>query len=272
MAFFTPNKSKANIVMLKQSMYVLNSLVKKNIRSQYRNSMLGVLWTVLNPLLNMLVMALVFGTFFGRTMPNVDFPVYVLAGNTVFGLMRMTTASGLTSIVDNYDMLTKTRIPYYVFPVSHLLSAVVNFAFSFIALIVVMLIRIPNGVMFYWTLLLTIAPFLPALMLFSIGITFILATMYVKFRDIKHLYGVILTLWMYLTPLFYNEAILSEKVRNLMNFNPMYHYVKYFRSIVQMGIVPSLESHLICYGCGIVAFIIGIIVFQTQKRQFILYI
>ncbi|MDD4120535.1 MAG: ABC transporter permease [Clostridia bacterium] len=272
MAFLNNNKSKANIVMLKKSVFVLNSLVSKNIRAQYRNSTLGVVWTVLNPLLNMLVMALVFGQFFGRTMPNIDYPVYVLAGNTVFGLLRMTTTSGLTCMVENYDMLTKTRIPYYVFPVSHLLSAVVNFGFSFIALLIVMLIRIPNGVKFYWTMLMTIVPFLPALMLFSLGIALILATMYVRFRDIKHFYGVILTLWTYLTPLFYNDAILSPKVRYLMNFNPMYHFVKYFRDIVQSGIVPSLESHLIIYGCGIAALTIGLLAFGSQKKKFIMYI
>lgn len=272
MAFTKQVKSRANVMQLKKSVYILNSLVSKNIRAQYRNSVLGVIWTVLNPLLNMLVMAFVFGQLFGRTMPNIDFPVYVLAGNTVFGLMRMTTASGLTCMVDNYDMLTKTRIPYYVFPVSHLLSAVVNFGFSFLALIIVMLIRIPNGVQFYWTIVLTLVPFLPSLMLFSLGIALILATLYIRFRDIKHFYSVILTLWMYLTPLFYNAAILPDKVKRIMNFNPMFHYVQYFRDIIQSGIVPSWESHLICYGCGIIALIIGLLFFNSQKKNFVMYI
>lgn len=257
----------------KKSTYVLGSLVKKNIRAQYRNSSLGVLWTILNPLLNMLVMALVFGELFGRRLPaGIDYPVYVLAGNTVFGLFRMTTSTGLECMVNNYSLITKTRIPYYVFPTSNLLSAAVNFGFSFIALIIVMLIRIPQGVTFHWTILMTLVPFLPSLMMFSLGLALILATLYVRFRDVKHLYSVILTLWMYMTPLFYVPTMLGETAQNILKFNPLFHYVGYFRQIIQVGTVPDWKSHLICYGCGIIMMLIGALVFNKNKKTFILYI
>lgn len=272
MKSFNSNKINFDIVTFRKSTYVLGSLVKKNIRAQYRNSSLGVLWTVLNPLLNMIVMAIVFGQLFGRSMPNVDYPVYVLAGNTVFGLLRMTTVTGLRCMVDNYSLITKTRIPYYVFPTSHLLSATINFGFSFIALIIVMLIRIPKGVIFHWTMTLTLVPFLPALMMFSLGIALFLATLYTRFRDIKHLYGVLLTLWTYLTPLFYTENILPKEVKAALQFNPMYHFVTYFRSIIQHGVVPDWKSHLIIYGCGIISLLIGTLVFAKNKKSFILFI
>ena len=170
------------------------TMVKKNIKNQYRRSFLGVLWTVLNPLLTMLVLAFVFSQIFGRKGIDMDYPVYVLSGSIVFTLMRMATVQALPCMVNNYDLLTKTRVPYYVFPTSSVLSSVVNFGFSLIALIIVMLIRIPNGVTFHPTMLMIFIPWLPSIFLFSLGLSFFLCTLYVRFRDVSHLYNVFLTL------------------------------------------------------------------------------
>lgn len=255
----------------KQSMYVLSSLVKKNIKTQYRRSTLGILWTVLNPLLNMIVLSIVFSQILGRDMVGVDYPVYVLTGNMVFNLLRQATASALPSLVDSYDLLTKTRISFYVFPTSHVASSLVNFGFSLIAMFLVMLVRIPNGVRFYWTILMII-PFLPALLLFSLGIALVLSTLYVHFRDIKHIYSVFLTLWMYMTPIFYSITRMSVKVQTVIKLNPMYQYLEYFRQAVIFGQVPSLQSHLIIYGIGILSFIIGYLIFKASKKKIILHI
>jgi ABC-2 type transport system permease protein len=247
-------------------------MVQRNIRAQYRNSVLGIVWTVLNPLLIMGVMAIVFSQIFGGSMQGIDYPVYVLAGNTVFNLMRMATSQSLPCMVNNYDLITKTRVPYFVFPVSNVASATVNFFFSFLGLLIVIAIRISSGFIFHWTIILTVFPFLPSLVLFSMGMSFILCTIYVRFRDISHLYSVILTLWTYLTPLFYPESVLPEYVKRIMKFNPMYQYVSYFREIIQTATVPSLRRHLACYGFGIVFFVVGYFMFQKQKGKFVLYI
>lgn len=267
------SKMKANALQLKKSMVVLSSMVEKNIKNQYRRSMLGIVWTVLNPLLNMIVMAFVFSSIFGRADIEMDYPVYVLSGTIVFTLMRVSTSESLTCMVDNYDLLTKTRVPYAVFPVSHTFSSTVNFGFSLIALIIVMLVRIPNGAEFHWTLFMIVFPWLPSLMLFSLGLSFILSSIYVRFRDIKHIYSVFLTLWTYLTPIFYTLSTLnlSETSLKIMNLNPMLHYLNYFRSLI-MGVVPSLTEHLICYGVGIFVFAIGLLIFNLSKKKFILYI
>lgn len=262
-------KTKANALEFKKTMVILHSMVNKNIKNQYRRSVLGVFWTVLSPLLNMLVMAFVFSTIFGRGNIGMDYPVYVLSGNVVFSLMRMATGNSLTSIVDNHELLTKTRIPYSVFPVSQNLSSAVNFGFSLIALVFVMLVRMSAGVKFYWTMLL-ILPWLPSIMLFSIGISYILCSIYVRFRDIKHIYSIFLTLWMYMTPIFYSYKILSSKVQNVIRFNPMLHYLNYFRNSL-IGIVPSLNEHLICYGVGIAFFLLGALIFNLSKKKFIFY-
>ncbi len=261
---------KANAPELKKTLVVLSSLVSKNIKNQYRRSVLGIIWTVLGPLLNMLVLSFVFSYFFGRGNIGMDYPVYILSGNIVFNLMRMATGNSLTCIVDNYELLTKTRIQYSVFPISQNLSSAVNFGFSMLALIIVMLVRLSRGVGFYWTMLLTIVPWLPSVLLFSVGVSFILCAIYVRFRDIKHIYSIFLTLWMYMTPIFYSFSILPENVQKVIMFNPMYHYTKYFRNAL-VGIVPDLQAHLICYGVGIGFFLIGSLIFRLTRKKFILY-
>ena len=259
----------------KRSFNTLISIVNRNVRNQYRNSVLGIIWTVLNPLLNMVVISFVFTMIFNRnTMDGLFYPVYLLAGNTVFGLMRMSTTNSLPSIVNNYDLLSKTRIPHEIFPLSNVLSAMVNFFFSFIAMCIVMLIFINReGVGFHLTMLMTFIPFLPALLLFSLGVSFILSTIYIRFRDIKHIYSVVLVLWTYLTPIFYSLEIIKghEKAKFLLTLNPMYHYVTYFRQLI-MGTVPSLLSHVIIYAWGIGMCALGYVIFHFSKKNFLLHI
>lgn len=266
---------KGNAKTLFKSRFILAEMVKKNVKSQYRNSVLGIVWTVLNPLLNMAVLALVFSQLFGRGVIN--YPVFLLCGNLIFGLMRTTTEHGLICIEANRDLVTKVKIPYFVFPVSHLLSALVNFGFSFISLLIVMLVL---NTPIRWTILLTI-PFLPSLLMFSLGMALILCTMYVFFKDTKHLYGVFLTLWTYLTPLFYTVDSLPNVLQGVMQFNPMYHYVEYFRDIV-LGVtnaageivscVPSLLETWICYGIGLEFLLVGILIFNSKSKKFILHL
>ena len=264
---------RANELQFKKSMVVLGSLVGKNIKNQYRRSVLGILWTVLNPLLNMLVMSFVFSKIFGRNSINMDYPVYVLSGNIVFSLMRASTTSSLTCMVGNYDLLTKTRIPYAVFPISNVLSSTVNFFFSLIALAIVMLVRMSAGVSFHWTMILIIFAWLPGILFFSAGISFVLSVVYVRFRDIKHLYGVFLTLWMYLTPVFYSiDALkLDSRYLTVLNLNPMLHYLQCFRDLVN-GTIPSGKEFLICYGVGLGFLGIGYLIFRLSRKRLLLYI
>ena len=263
---------RANELQFKISIVILSSLVGKNIKNQYRRSVLGILWTVLNPLLNMLVMAFVFGNFFKNDI-SMDYPVYVLSGNIVFSLMRASTTSSLTCMVGNYDLLTKTRIPYAVFPISNVLSSTVNFGFSLVALVIVMLVRMSAGVTFHWTMILIIFAWLPAILFFSAGISFILSVVYVRFRDIKHLYSVFLTLWMYSTPVFYSldKMNLDKSYLTAMSFNPMLHYLQSFRDLVN-GTIPSGKEFLICYGVGLGCLGLGYLIFRLSRKRLLLYI
>lgn len=263
--------NKANSITLRQSMVVLGSMIQKNIKTQYRRSVLGVLWTVLNPFLTMLVMAFVFSKIFGRNMSSLDYPVYVMSGNIVFGFLRTATSTALTALVQNRDLLQKTRVPAWVFPSSNVFSALANFGFSYVALIIVMLVRLSKGVQFHWEMLMVVA-WLPAMVAFCLGLGLLLSVIYVRFRDIKHLYTVFLLLWTYATPVFYSLEVLDleDKYLTVMKCNPMYHYLDYFRSLL-CGVIPGWKTHLICYGCGFAALLIGGLIFLWQRKKIVLH-
>ena len=263
-------KPKANSITLRQSMVVLTSMVRKNVKTQYRRSVLGILWTVLNPLLTMLVLTFVFSRVFERTNNYMDYPVYVMAGNVVFGFMRAATATALVSLVQSRDLILKTRVPSWVFPISNVLSALVNFGFSLVALVAVMLVRLSHGVRFHWQMLLIVAPWLPSILFFCLGLGLMLSVIYVRFRDIKHFYNVFLLLWMYGTPIFYSleDLKLGATVQRLMLCNPMYHYLSYFRMLL-MGQVPSWQTHLICYGFGLGFLAVGVLLYAWQRKKIV---
>lgn len=252
------NLSKKNIIILRM-------MVRKNIKRLYRNSWLGVLWTVLNPLLNMFVMVFVFSNFFGR---GVDFPTYVLSGYMTFNFMRGSTGQALTSIVSNQGLINKVKISSFLFPTADILTDLVSYGFSFAALLIVILVR--HNPIHLTTLFVPV--YLISLILFSLGIGLFLAAMYVYFRDIRHLYGVFCTLWMYMTPLFWTVANMSDTVKHFVKFNPMYWYVTVFRELMLAGTMPQATHILYCFGLGVLAMLVGGVVFHFSKRKFILYI
>lgn len=253
---------------MRKNSYILSVMVKKNFKAQYRNSLLGVLWTVLNPLLNMIVLSLVFSKLFGRADNYLKYPIYLFCGNLIFNMMRQITNQSLNCLVSNSGLIKKVKISYAVFPLSNMFTALVNFGVAFIALLVVMLIV---GQPFKWTIVLTFI-ILPAVLLFSVGIGFVLSSMFVFFRDIKHLYEVFLTLWMYLTPIFYTaDRLESETVAMVIGINPMTHYVEFFRSLVG-GVIPGGVELLVCYAWGIGMAILGYMIFRMNRKKYILYI
>lgn len=250
-----------------QQAYLLRLLVRRNIKNQYYRSFIGVLWTVLNPLLNMLVMTLVFSRLFGNDLDFPDYPIYILSGNIIFNIMRTSTSGSLPCLVRQRDMLQKTRVSIALFPTANVLSSLVTFLFSFVALLIVALVRYLTGdYVFAWQTVLVVV-LIPAVALFSLGISYFLSALYVFFRDIEHLYTVILTLWTYLTPLFYDPKQLGGGlIEKIMNLNPMYHYVEYFRTLLAGGI-PSGMEHLICYGFAIASFAVGYLFMRAVRNH-----
>lgn len=245
---------------------LLKELVVRDITVRYRRSILGMLWTVLNPLLMMVILTLVFSNLFKMNIDN--FPVYVLIGNIVFNFNSEATSQGMASIVVNSSLIKKVYIPKYLFPLSNVMSCLVNFGFSFIALLIVMVV---TGSPFHATIVTAWVP-LCYLMVFSTGLGLALCAVNVYFRDMQHLYGVFLTAWMYLTPLFYSIEIVPDYLRKVIYCNPMYHYVTFFRQIIMEGVFPSPHANLQCAFISLAMLLIGLIVFERLQGRFILHI
>lgn len=277
-------KEKLTPFLLKQKKELIRNknivvqLVKRGVKLQYRNSAIGVIWTILNPLLNMFVMYIVFGTILDYN-DDKTYLLYLLCGNIIFNTMRAATSQSLPSLVYNRGLLTKNKIAYSVFPLATNLTAIVNFVFSFVALIIVMLIVSIQVPVFSRMVWLTI-PMLPALFLFNYGVSLILSALYVFFRDVMHFYNVFLTLWMYFTPIFYKIGSLGSLwqeivMKLVMKLNPMAHYIEYFRNIIYRVKTGTLHeaavdtSLLSLYSIGLSFAVIGSLIFSLTKRKFI---
>lgn len=243
---------------------LLFELVKRDVKTKYRRSILGYLWSLLNPLLMMVVVTIVFSYMFRFDIPN--YPIYLLAGQIIFNFFSESTNFALTSIIQSNGLISKVYIPKYIFPISKIMSSFVNLIFSLMA-IVIMLIMTKTKITF--AIILFPLPLI-YVFLFSIGIGLIVSIMAVYFRDMLHLYGVILTIWMYLTPIFYPASILPDNARFLMKFNPLFHFISVFREIVLYGNFPTLRSNLVCLGFVAISIFAGVLFFRKYQDNIII--
>lgn len=253
---------------LKRNWFTIVSLVSRDFKLKYRRSILGIVWSILNPLLMMCVLVAVFSNVlkFGGDVEN--FPLYLILGNVLFALMADSTTTAMTSILDSSSLIKKIRISKVIFPLEKVLFQLVNFAISLIAVVIVMLFfQIAPTIS-----LIALPLLLLFMLLFSAGLGLLLSTLAVFFRDVCHLWSVVITAWTYATPLFYPLEILPEWMQAAEAFNPMYHYVTYFRDIVMNGTIPDLGENLICLGIAVITFAFGYIIFKTNEKKFILYV
>jgi len=245
---------------------LLNEFVVRDIKTKYRRSYLGLFWTLLNPLLTMSVMAFVFSHMF--RMNILHFPVYLLAGQTIFSFYTEATTNAMHSIIASSSLIKKIYMPKYLFPLSKTLSCMVSLVASFIALLAVMLV---TGVPVKPSCFLAILPMI-YIFLFSFGIGLVLSSISVFFRDIVHFYGVLTTLLMYLTPMFYPFEALPNIAKSFVQLNPLTNIVEYMRVVTLYGSVPPLSLNVICLIPGVVSIAVGALVFFRNQYKFILYI
>lgn len=241
---------------------LLAELVKRDIKVRYRRSVLGMLWSVLNPLLTMLVMSFVFSNLFKNNLAN--FPVYLISGTLVFGFFNEGSNQAMMSILDNRMLIQKVYIPKYILPLSRVTAGLVNMLFSLIALILVLIF---TGTSVSPTFVLMPVLFV-YVYLFTFGVGLLLSSAAVFFRDMIHLYGVIITAWTYFTPLFYPIEILPEAGQYAINFNPLYQYVTYFRYAVWSQQWPDLMMNVKCIACSLIALLLGLFVFYKKQYKF----
>lgn len=241
-------------------------LVRKDINLKYRNSALGILWSMLNPLLMMVVLSIVFMTLFKNDIPN--FPVYVLIGRIIYQFFSESTNFAMDSIYANSQLIRKVYVPKYFFPLSRICS---SFITSMVALIPLVIMMIITGMPFRWINLLFFIPLI-YLIVISAGIGLLLASINVFFNDMKHFYSIILFIVMYMTPIFYPVSIIPEHFMPIIMLNPLYSIVEMFRDIVMYGVMPGPAAHLLpiiymlVYGLG------GLFVFYKTQDRFIYHL
>lgn len=246
--------------------FLLSQLVSRDFKTRYKRSVLGVLWSMLNPLLTMCVQYLVFSNLFKWDVDN--YAVYLLIGTVTFNFFSEASQAALSSITGSASLITKVYIPTYVFPIAKVLSSCINLCFSTLALYLIIFLQGMSLNVYH----LLIPVLYVALILFTCGMGLILSALMVYFRDTQFLYGVIIVLWMYLTPLFYPIDIIPENMMGIYSLNPMYQYVTFFRTLVLDGVMPGIAQFGWCFGYAIAFMIIGFFVFRKLKRNFILYI
>ncbi len=245
--------------------FLLFQLVKKDIKLKYRNSYLGVFWTMLEPLLTMIVLVLVFSKMGNQTK---DFPVYILTGRLIYTFFSNTTRTALRSVRSNANMIKKVYVPKYMYPFA---SAISGYIMFLISLIVLALVAIARGVKPTWHLIEAIFPLL-IVFIMTLGAGLLLSAVAVFFRDMEYLWGVALMLLMYACAIFYRvEDIASEKNIWLFQLNPLYAVIENFRDAI-FGNSMNVPAMLYSLIFSIVLLVVGTVVFYKKQDQFILHI
>lgn len=258
---------KGIISDFKKYKFLMGQLISRDFKVKYKRSFFGILWSLLYPLLTMSVMAIVFTNVFKFSTPGVSYVVYLLSGLVFFNYFSEASNLAMSSIVANFSLLNKVYIPKYIFPLSKCLFVGINFLLTLIPLYAIILI---TGTEITWCHLLLPFSYI-CLFFFTLGMGLILSTISVFFRDMFYIYGIIVLLWTYLTPIMYDINMLSSTFIPILKINPLYHYINFARMIILYREVPSLGSWGACLLSSSVVFIIGVIVFKKNQDKFIYY-
>lgn len=248
-------------------------LTSKDFKLKYRRSVLGVLWSMLNPLLLMVVFSAVFTVLLKVPPEGMPFPVYYITGSTIFSFFSDATSSAMVSVVSNSLLLQKVYIPKYIFPIEKCAFALLNTVFSTIAVFLVLIFYMLKGaVQFHLTMLFIFIPVIFVFM-FSVGVSLILSTLTVFFRDIIHMWGVLITILFHLTPIIYPIKILENYgIGRIVKLNPLYYFIDDFRQLLVLGQLPPLEHFFISLGACVFMLILGFTFFKSMQDKFILQV
>ncbi|MBO4331460.1 MAG: ABC transporter permease [Oscillospiraceae bacterium] len=254
------------LTALSKYRFLIRQLVSRDFKTKYRRSVLGVFWSFLNPLLMMTVQYFVFSTIFKSDTQN--YPVYLMIGIVSFNFFSEVCGMSLTSVIGNANLITKVYMPKYIYPLTRTMSSAVNFAISLVPLFIVAAItglRLHAAAplaLFFWV----------CLMIFSLGLGVLLSASMVFFRDTQFLWNVLSTVWMYVTPIFYPESIVPQKLRILLRLNPLYHFLTSARSCILYGVSPEPATYVSCFAMALAMLLVGAAVFKKTQDKFVLYL
>lgn len=251
---------------LKKNQFLFEELVKRDFKQKYKRTVLGMAWSILSPLLTLLVLDVIFSNFFGQRIPH--YTIYLFCGNLLFSYFSESTNSGMNSLMSNAGIFSKVNVPKYIFLLSKNVSSLINFGLTLIIFFVFVFV---DGLPFTLKFLCLLYP-IGCLIVFNVGMGLILSALFVFFRDIGYLYSIVTMLMMYASAIFYSVDILPARAQSLFLCNPIYVYINYFRQIVIHGQIPSLEYHLLCAFYAGVVLLIGGVVYKKYNHKFLYYI
>ena len=261
-----PNLLSSIYVLFTRYSFLIKQLVSRDVKTKYKRSVLGMAWSVMNPLLSMGVQYFIFSTVFNSNIPN--YPVYLLTGIVFFNFFTEALTMGMTAIISNAPLIKKVYMPKYIYPVTRVISSLVNFL---CALIPLLLMIILTGTAIKPAIFLLVFDIIFYL-LFIIGLTLILATAMTFFQDTQFLWGIISLMWQYVTPIFYPESIIPEIFLPIYRLNPMYQYITFARTCVIDGVSPEPASYFACIASALIFLIAGILIFKKNQNKFVLYL
>ena len=251
---------------IQKDWFLFTELTKRDFKQKYKGTFLGMLWSVLSPLLQLVVLRIVFTEFFGKDMPH--FTTYLFAGLIVFNYFTESTRGSMKALSSNRSIILKIKAPKYLFLLSKNMASLINFL---IILPLFFLFAALDGITFRWSFLMLIYPiaFLP---LFCIGVGMILSALQVFFNDTSYFYEIVIILLRYLSAIFYNVDRFPESIQRFFLINPVYVFIKYFRIIVLNQQIPSLLYHVLIIIWSVLAILVGALVYKKNNRRFAYYL
>ncbi len=268
-------KIKGIILNFKRYWFLMSQLISRDFKVKYKRSVLGVLWSLLNPILMMSVMTIVFSQMFKFKVDGINYMVYLMTGIIIWNYFSSASNMAMTSVVENFSLINKIYIPKYVFPISKCLFVGIDFLLTLIpwlGIIALSYFGLGEYTCHFNIYYLLLPYVFFCLLIFTIGIGMLLSCISVFLRDMFHIYGIILTIWNYLTPVFYSIEILPSKLQKFMCLNPIYQFITATRTIVVYGQIPSLENLIAITLFGIGMLLFGSYIFRKKQDNFIYYI
>ena len=251
---------------MQENRFLFEQLVKRDFTKKYKRTILGMGWSILSPLMNLLIMWMVFSNFFGNNVNH--YAVYLFAGQLVFSYFTDATNLGMTSLVGNASIFTKVNVPKYMFLFSQNVSSLINFGLTLLIFFVFVAI---DGIAFTWKFFLLLYP-IACMILFNIGIGLILSALFVFFRDMQYLWGILTQLLMWMSAIFYTIETYDYTIQCLFLLNPIYLYIRYIRKIVIDGTIPTIQFHLLAAAYALIALLAGAYMYKKYNHEFLYYV
>ncbi|QRN85540.1 ABC transporter permease [Clostridia bacterium] len=246
--------------------YLFYLLTMRDVKKKYKNSYLGILWSLLSPLLDMVILSIVFSSLLKRNVSN--YPVYLLTGRLLFQFFTMGSSVALMSIISSAPLIKKIYVPKYILTLSRICSNYIFFLISLLDLGLIMLVtRHPVNINILWSI-----PYMLLIFLFTTGVGMILAAIAVYFRDMEHIYKVFTNALYFASAIIYPPEIVPEKYQFILQWNPVFHFLQGFRRVAYYGLAPEPRNLLLCTVLALVSLILGVLYFKKKQDDFILYL